>query len=399
MSEIRLMHGEAVRSMIRLRQDGVRVAAVVTDSPYELGFMGKRWDRAGVSFRPRTWRAAHCLLPEGGRLLAFAGARTAHRITCAIEDAGFVIEDSISFLLSAEPVVRALWETLDDWQREALGVVLEAVAGPSHPLLWLYGSGFPKHRSKLKPAYEPIVVARKGAVSELNIDAGRIGWQGDPPKIGTPSWGGPNKKLSQVPGGDGETVERTPPNAAGRWPANVALDEEAARALDEQSGTLTSGNVEPHHMRNASKQRNGGGYHGNFGDVPLMGYGDSGGASRFFYCAKATRAEREAGLAGLNRKPGGSTAKGFTDDVAAGQDRNRPVANHHPTVKPVDLMRWLIRMVAKPGETVLDPFMGSGTTGVAATLEGVGFIGIEREAEYLDIARLRIANTQPALGL
>jgi DNA modification methylase len=340
--------------MIRLRREGVQVSAVVTDPPYELGSMGKRWDRGGVSYRPQTWRAAHCLLPEGGRLLAFAGSRTAHRITCAIEDAGFVIEDVV---------------------------------------MWLYGSGFPKHRSKFKPAYEPIIVARKGKVSDLNIDAGRIGTGEDKDDERWYKWergdgAHMESKGLHTPG----RVAPRPDEVRGRWPANVALDEEAARMLDAQSGERRS----PSDYNRSTHPECG--YHGGFyGMDEGNGYGDSGGASRFFYVAKATRAEREAGLEGAPRKRGGSTVDGFTEDKANGNDRNRPVLNHHPTVKPVDLMRWLIRMVAKPGDTVLDPFMGSGTTGIAATLEGVHFIGIEREAEYVDIARRRIGQTQPSL--
>jgi len=296
------------------------VDAVVTDPPYELGFMGKRWDRAGVAYDPATWAEAYRVLKRGGRLLAFGGNRTHHRIWCAIEDAGFVIEDTI---------------------------------------MWLYGSGFPKHRSKLKPAYEPIVVARKGPVTPLNIDSCRIGTakEGDPYRfVGTP-------KSRNVYAQDSWTKEHwrgqpINPNE-GRWPANVVLDEEAAEALDAQAGTS--------------------------------------GASRFFYVAKASRAERNAGLEGMPRRPGGSNAKGLTADVARGIDRNRPVENHHPTVKPVALMRWLVRLVTQSGDLVLDPFGGSGTTGVACTLEGRRCILVDNEPEYCEIAKHRIAATPLSL--
>lgn len=319
------------------------VDAVVTDPPYELGFMGREWDRAGVAYDPATWAEALRVLRPGGRLLAFGANRTHHRIWCAIEDAGFVIEDTI---------------------------------------MWIYGSGFPKHRSKLKPAFEPIIVARKGPVTHLNIDACRIGTGTGEPR---PEYK-PNRRNSVYGAGMGGGAWV---NTAGRWPANVVLDEEAAVVLDAQSGVSISRAGSPRASRSP----------GEGWGLTHTGaeYDDFGGASRFFYCAKASRAERNAGLEGLPRRPGGSTAKGFTEDRERGQDRNRPVRNHHPTVKPVDLMRWLVRLVTQPGELVLDPFTGSGTTGVACTMEGRRFIGTEREAEYVEIALRRIAATQPSL--
>ncbi len=220
----------------------------------------------------------------------------------------------------------------------------------------------------------------------LNIDGCRVEHDG------TGSWGTINRGDSRSVFGafadeDGETPGSTR-NDAGRWPANVLLDPEAAAMLDEQSGesVSTGGRI-------GKKEQ------GAVGNVPAgeyeagdPGYGDSGGASRFFYCAKASRGEREAGLEEM--------AAGITDDGRAtpidnpylrGQTSRR---NVHPTVKPIDLMRWLVRLVTPPGETVLDPFAGSGTTGIAAHLEGFAFIGIEREAEYAEIAQARIKHWQ-----
>jgi DNA modification methylase len=327
------------------------VAAVVTDPPYELAFMGKRWDASGVASRSATWREVLRVLRPGGRLLAFGAPRTSHRIWCAIEDAGFVIEDTA---------------------------------------MWLFGSGFPKHKSKLKPAYEPICVARKGPVSALNIDGCRIGMMtADEVARSGRSTGGYGGGLNPVSWKE----DRQQP--AGRWPANVLLDEDAARLLDEQSGEReVSGTAK------LGKVQGGAFGAGFLAGAPRKGGAlpnDSGGASRFFYTAKASRSEREHGLEGAPQKRGGSTVDGFTEDRARGLDRNRPVANHHPTVKPVDLMRYLVRLVTQPGDLVLDPFTGSGSTGVACIEEGRRFVGVELSPEYAEIARRRLYAAQPNL--
>jgi DNA modification methylase len=341
-----IIHGDCL-DVMRWR-DADTVDAVVTDPPYGLSFMGKHWDHGvpGVAF----WTEALRLLKPGARLLAFGGTRTYHRMACAIEDAGFEIEDS---------------------------------------LCWLYGSGFPKHKSKLKPAHEPIVMARKPAprATLLNIDACRI--EGEPSglKPYIRSTTPPGYELGMAKAGRAVTFTDHP---SGRWPANVVLDEEAARALDEMSGMLQTGGG----IRNGPQTP---AFFGRFaGDEDVRSFpGNTGGASRFYYVAKASRSEREAGCASLPKRT-------FYADAAIPQRDERPNtanANHHPTVKPVALMRWLVRLVTPPDGLVLDPFTGSGTTGIAATLEGRRFLGIEREAEYVEIARARIAHAQPALGV
>lgn len=310
----------------------------VTDPPYELDFMGRAWDRSGISFRAGTWRAVYDALKPDGRLLAFGGTRTYHRMACAIEDAGFLIEDCI---------------------------------------MWVYGSGFPKHKSKLKPAYEPIVVARKGGASHLNIDSCRIGTEQTTTTV---------KDLSQAHGNQFGKAGNTYPkvgeklNPPGRWPANVILDEEAAQALDGQSGERKAGGSI---KSGAHYARMGYGFaSGESTEREHSSYDDTGGASRFFYCPKVDREERHIGL----DSPGPQLEYGTTLSKVARADLK---GNTHPTVKPISLMCWLVRLVTPAGGTVLDPFTGSGSTGIAALREGFNFVGIEREAEYVEIARRR----------
>ena len=412
--KVTLHHGDCLDVLATLPD--ASVDAVVTDPPYGLEFMGKGWDapwrgdvsdvnadagfhgggvsatRRAPSFtgstnpkclvckgtrrgrRDGTAKVAVCLCADGGKfpnvratemqafgawceqwvaeclrvlkpggyLLAFGGTRTWHRLAVAVEDAGFEIRDNLA---------------------------------------WLYGSGFPKslnlvdeggertgQGTALKPAFEPIVMARKpltGTVAAnvlehgtgvLNIDACRLHTQGSEGRDYTVKRLKPGATLNREggnwrPENGAEYQGRT---KDGRWPANVILDESQAEALDEQSGTLTSGS------RKA-------GTHG------LMGYmgadaapmpevvGDTGGASRFFYVAKAQKSERPV-----------------VDGVA------------HPTVKPVSLMSWLVRLVTPPGGTVLEPFAGSGTTVEAAMREGFNVVAVEREADYLPLIMARI---------
>jgi DNA modification methylase len=257
----------------------------------------------------------------------------------------------------------------------------------------------------LKPAHEPIVVARKPLASTvaanvlahgtgaLNIDGCRI--EGDVPSVPQPTFGVRADGVTDFGAGEGRNGEMS--SAAGRWPANVVLDEEAARLLDEQTGELPP-TMKPQLLRRgATSGTSIGGNEAYDTAAPheaMAGYGDSGGASRFFYVAKASTAERNAGLDGFveREQPAAwgdlGPVEGNPRKVATGHvQRTR---NVHPTVKPIELMRWLVRLVTPPGGTVLDPFLGSGTTGCAAVLEGVEFVGIEREAEYVPIADARI---------
>ena len=330
--------------------DDNSIDSIVTDPPYELSFMNKKWDSTGISYNVQLWEECLRVLKPGGHLLAFGGTRTYHRMVCAIEDAGFEIRDQMQ---------------------------------------WIYGSGFPKSqniskaidkkfgakRAKqwdgwgtcLKPANEPIVVARK-SISEktiadnvlkwgtggLHIDRCRIPTKdslngGAYAKNGTPrddGWG-------MQRGGAGEYVQPT-----GRFPANVILDEEAGKLLDEQSGISksTGGTGEKSRQWDNGIIRWKGKATGGFGDV--------GGASRFFYCPKASKKERGEG-------------------------------NNHPTVKPLSLIKYLITLVTPPGGICLDPFEGSGTHALACKDLGFNYIGFELDKTYYNIATKRISDIIP----
>lgn len=377
------------------------VDAVVCDPPYGLEFMGCAWDTMRDDGKPRVrnewgdfgtreharhpsergrivakgnraflrfsleWCAeAFRALKPGGHLIAFGGTRTFHRLACAVEDVGFEIRDC---------------------------------------LMWLYGTGFPKSKNigdgrgtALKPAWEPIILARKpmseGTVEAnvarwgvgcLFIDAGRIAGEAWKPHLAT---GLAAEKVFTK--GEAKAIEKNP-HDGGRWPANVLLDEEAAELLDEQTGELTSG-ANPT-RRGSPKLRNAyGEFQGQEECTPMRG-ADFGGASRFFYVAKASRAERNAGCDALPVRPLNWSSGEQNPGSFQAEGTDKTARNHHPTVKPAQLMRYLCRLVAPKGATVLDCFTGSGSTGMAAVWEGMQFIGIEREPDYLAIARARIA--------
>lgn len=347
------------------------IDACVTDPPYELGFMGKAWDRSGIAFDPTFWAEVLRVLKPGAHLLACGGTRTYHRMGSAIEDAGFDVRDCLA---------------------------------------WLYGSGFPKSLNlgeglgtALKPAYEPIVMARKplkGTVKgnverfgtgALNVDACRIGDEGGTAGA-TKGEAVVNCYGKNLNGSFGKVVP-----GLGRWPSNVTLDEYAALVLDEQSGDCKAGGS----LNGTEPSRPAKNTYGEYNDQREWdSYADNGGASRFFYVAKPSREERDFGCDGLQARSGGEVTE-RTDGSAglnsprAGSGRTGGSRNFHPTVKPVELMRWLVRLVTPVDGVVLDPFLGSGTTGMAAKYEQRRFIGIEREPDYLAIAERRIAAVTP----
>ncbi|HCE9242587.1 TPA: site-specific DNA-methyltransferase [Pseudomonas aeruginosa] len=386
--------------------------SVVTDPPYGIRFMGKAWDGADIEARAARraempshapdagpngghrsvaaeagkydltpkgmlafqaftleW-AADCLrvLKPGGHLLSFASPRTYHHMAVGIEMAGFEIRDQI---------------------------------------MWVFGSGFPKSHNlsgeyegwgtALKPGHEPICMARKplaGTVARnvlahgtgaLNIDGCRIPSEPMPPNTGA---GGLPRRREDEQRGPGAVSQ---PHAGGRWPANLIHDgspEVVALFPHTKSGVMKGGTIR------AAQDAPGSVCYGTYGGNATSEdtFGDEGSAARFFYCAKATRRDRNEGCEHMERKPlhwssGSQNPGSFQAD---GTDKTSQ--NNHPTVKPTDLMAYLVRLITPPGGKVLDPFTGSGSTGKAAVREGFEFVGIEREAPYLAIAEARIAH-------
>jgi site-specific DNA-methyltransferase (adenine-specific) len=399
------------------------VDSIVTDPPYELGFMGKKWDSSGIAYSVELWKECLRVLKPGGHLLSFGGTRTWHRVAVAIEDAGFDVRDSIAWMYgSGFPKSLDVSKAIDKQagaEREVIGQKItgnarteEGWAGgqitvdetaPSTPEAKQWeGWG-----TALKPAFEPIVVARKpliGTVAEnvlkwgtggLNIDGSRIA--GEVPqfiKKGEES----NSTYGDGLNGSARTGEI---NTQGRWPANVILDEYSAELLDEQSGITKSGKAGVRTSDGFNKTAFGKGIGIKAGQENGE-YGDSGGASRFFYVAKASKRDRNEGLDDLPVVQKSVSQEAFaticpkhkTQKELCGCPAWQPVANFHPTVKPTELMKYLIKLVTPPNGTVLDPFTGSGSTGKAALLEGFRFIGIEMTEDYIPIIEGRLKNAE-----
>ena len=366
-----LLNGDCIEQMQKLKDEGKLVDSVVTDPPYHLtsiverygkdgsapakdkdglyqrqarGFMGKEWDGGDIAFRTDTWKLAYDLLKPGGYLLAFSASRNYHRMAVAIEDAGFEIRDQI---------------------------------------MWIYGSGFPKSLNvgdgwgtALKPAHEPIVMARKPleGTNKQNIE-----------KYGT---GGINIDGCRIQGddigGERKITNRKPRNENNVW-------------TDNNSGMKQESN----HFADADPK---GRYPAN-----LMHDGLQEEWAKYFYCPKTSSAEKNRGLEDFTAKPmaWGNQAKAelkrgnldFKGNQGDGSKHNKVAMrlNTHPTVKPQELMKYLCRLVTPKGGVVLDPFMGSGSTGMAAKDEGFDFIGIEKEKEYFEIAEARIKVSSPLM--
>lgn len=470
--DIVLLHGENPSQLLELPNSFVDT--IITDPPYGLSFMGKKWDYDVPSIE--IWKECLRILKPGGTALIFAGSRTQHRMACNVEDAGFILKDCIMWLYGSgfpkatdlslqfdkkacqdqltkrlgrvptKKEFKEAWDifrkvvrmrtdgnkgggakTFDDdnyvWDKpfaETLPCTPEAI-------LW---NGWKSHG--LKPAYEPILVAMKPndgtyannalvhGVSGLNIAGGMIPYESEKDKASaTPQGKCTSKEIAAIgaepdAGRDLERVDFNRPEQKGRFPANIILDEETGRMLDEQSG-ISKSSV----SKNVTRQkRNSSGVFDNKncglqnGSTDTEGFADKGGASRFFYCAKASKKERNAGCEGLQEKELGHNR--FDKCRVCGgyifQNQNRASAckcdnpqrqnnkvkgNHHPTVKPLALMEYLCKLTATPtGGTILDPFMGSGTTGVVSKILGRPFIGIDQDEDSCVIAKARIIHAE-----
>jgi len=366
--------------------------AVLCDPPYELGFMGRAWDRSGVAFTPDTWARVLAACKPGAHLMAFGAPRNYHRLACAIEDAGWEIRDSLMWLFgSGFPKSLDVSKAIDKAagaERQVVGRRTDRAATPKQDIRggnYMAGVNgaidcsaitapatdaarqWSGYGTALKPAYEPIVLARApldGTVAHnatahgcgaLAIDAGRVG---------------------------------------GRWPANVLLDEEAAAMLDAQSGTLTSGS-------RASGEFGMMGFGGN-GVQPMLAIaGDSGGASRFFYTAKASREDRDHGLkaAPLQMRRSSMNHGNGQSDTRIDGGKTAIGRNPHPTVKPTDLIEYLARLILPPARStprrLLVPFAGSGSEMIGALRAGWDeVVGVE--LVYADLARERLTHADKA---
>ena len=366
------------------------IDSIVTDPPYELNFMGKGWDNAGISFQKETWEKCYEVLKPGGYLLAFGGSRTFHRIACAIEDAGFEIRDTI---------------------------------------MWLYGSGFPKSMNigkkiekwkgwgtALKPSFEPIIVARKpfkGSLVDNVIQYGVGGLNIDECRVGTEerTYKGCGKSNVGFIGGSFEngSKEDIKYTAQGRFPANTILTYDDTD-FDEVCGGFPIG------KKNGSitkKYKMNNQVYGEYGYCNTWeAYNDSGSASRYFmnckytgkdeeikryiYTPKASKKDRNEGLDVFEEKINcDRNVECYSADVPFNRSAN-PKKNTHPTVKPTELMQYLVRLVTPNNGIVLDPFNGSGSTGKAVMYENkerdknYKYIGIELEPEYLNISKARL---------
>lgn len=423
----RIIHGDNLIVLPTLEADSIN--AGVTDPPYGIGFMGKEWDcfkpeamlardkgswdaesarqrhinpnlrgrsrspalspsqieydgSVGGLRRFQAWseqwaREVYRVLKPGAHLLVCGAPRSFHRMTCGLEDAGFEIRDCI---------------------------------------MWIFGQGFPKSHNidpfsrietrqtfdgwgtALKPSWEPIIMARKPLAGTVaaNVQAHGTGALNiDGCRIATPETLQGSTVRNDIRGGKYAAGHRANPgdipdfqqSSLGRWPANLIHD--GSEEVVSQFPNVESG--QPAGIKAGGKLN----CFGTFaGGIPVTGYGDAGSAARFFYCAKTSRTDRNEGCEHMERKPlnwsSGTQSPGTFQ--AEGTDKTSP--NNHPTVKPTALMRYLVRMVTPPGGTVLDPFNGSGSTGKACIYEGMNYIGIEKEAEYVAISEARWAHAE-----
>lgn len=372
---MQIINGDCLSELDKLKENSVD--CIITDPPYELNFMGKGWDRSGISFNKETWEKCLRVLKPGGHLLAFGGSRTFHRIACAIEDGGFEIRDTILWLYGCGFPKSMNIGLAVDRKRGVDNTTGEVHEGKRNTGSGCYNWNDPKHAGEkisyperkaqnewagwgtcLKPAYEPVIVARKPfkgtcvdnvleyGVGGLNIDECRIDLNGEVKEKGI---GFGDHIISEGYGMRKPLI--TEKSTEGRFPANIILD-----------------NPDGEEWR------------------------------RYFYCAKASKKDRDEGLDEFKEKSVYErTNVGEGKNVAGGYaGASGSARNFHPTVKPTTLMQYLIRLVAPKGAVILDPFMGSGSTGKAVMYENkernanYDFIGIEMNPDYCEIAKARI---------
>jgi site-specific DNA-methyltransferase (adenine-specific) len=433
---MKLINADCIEAMKAMPDNSVD--SIVTDPPYELGFMGKSWDASGIAFNVEVWREALRVIKPGGHLIAFSGSRTYHRMAVAIEDAGFQIRDQIMWVYgSGFPKSHNISKGIDKAagaEREVVGERrqransanslvpmnasvddVEYLTAPATPAAQQWdGWG-----TALKPAHEPMVLARKPlegtiannvlthGVGGLNIDGSRVVADGEnfdnlkSRPIGKLNTRRNDETDEEFDARVGESPEQLAALAKlkelGRFPANFihdGSDEVVALFPDTKSGAIKP------YVRN-KENVNVDFLQGTDEVEKSFDYGDSGSAARFFYCAKASKRDRNEGLDGFEVKEirggGGRVADGYDESTKDLKEAARKYgavksakANTHPTVKPTSLMQYLVKLVTPPNGIVLDPFMGSGSTGKACAYEGFDFVGIDQSAEYVAIAQARI---------
>ena len=363
--EINKIHQGNCLELIKQLEDN-SVDSIVTDPPYGLSFMGKKWDYKVPSIE--IWKECLRVLKHGGHLLSFSSSRTYHRIACAIEDAGFEIRDQMQWIYgSGFPKSLNIGKQIDKMQgneREIIGTKIHSQKGVkvAEERGEIGGGAFGVSKegditkgtsewegwgTALKPAHEPIVVARK-PLSEKNVALNVLKWGTGGINIDACRVG--NRKDTRHGGGkSSEHIQQLNPDVKGyelpqgRFPANIILDEEVSRFADW---------------------------------------------CRFFYCAKASKSERNYGCENLEGKPIDIQQPHNSKDLE--ERYAMKFKNNHPTVKPVSLMEYLVKLVSKPKAIILDPFIGSGTTAIACLKLNRFFIGIEKEPKYIKIANARI---------
>jgi site-specific DNA-methyltransferase (adenine-specific) len=430
----KIINGDSLEVLKRATSNSID--AIVTDPPYGLSFMGKKWDYEVPSVE--IWKECLRVLKPGGYLLSFAGTRTQHRMAVNIEDAGFEIRDMIAWVYgSGFPKSLNIGKAVDKLQgneREVNGLVDSKTsdnkdnntfnASPRYYESTKGTSEWEGWGTALKPALEPITVARKPLEEKtvaqnvlkwgtggINIDGSRVESSGkDLEKLNGEwdrEWNTDYSTYADKVGGsagfnmDSAKVENK--GITGRFPANLIHDgsEEVVRLFPESMGMSGGGKHKATYNKDGVIA--GGGHDGNDSHIR----GDSGSAARFFYCAKASKSDRNEGLDDFEEvktNKMGSFGSQENFDCRDGANRvgdkgSSTQRNHHPTVKPTKLMQYLVKLVTPKGGKVLDPFMGSGSTGKACMLEGFDFIGIDLDPEYCKIAEARIKAVEKSIDL